>query len=103
MGQWLANPSGIAAILDRTVTEDGYELTFQTNHLGHFLLTKLLLDKYSSCAHHALPCYTCSHIPHWHKAGSRRVLLHGLFRCPQTFTTSESTTASTHHNPKTHL
>lgn len=68
MGQWLCNPSGIAAILDRTVTEDGYELTFQTNHLGHFLLTKLLLDKYSSCAHHALPCCTCSHILHWHKS-----------------------------------
>jgi len=39
----LINNAGIY-MKKRIVTEDGYEMTFQVNHLAHFLLTILLLD-----------------------------------------------------------
>jgi len=38
---WLVNNAGIMA-LNFSKTEDGHEIQWQTNHLGHFLLTKLL-------------------------------------------------------------
>jgi NAD(P)-dependent dehydrogenase (short-subunit alcohol dehydrogenase family) len=37
------NAGGI--ISDRRTTQDGFEMTFQVNHLGPFLLTQLLLDR----------------------------------------------------------
>lgn len=38
----LINNAGLAA---RGQTKDGFELTFGTNHIGHYLFTRLLLDR----------------------------------------------------------
>ncbi|MHB1445321.1 MAG: SDR family oxidoreductase [Acidimicrobiales bacterium] len=45
----LINNAGVI-LSGRQLSPEGYELTFATNHLGHFLLTNLLLDRLKASA-----------------------------------------------------
>ncbi len=45
----LINNAGVF-MPSRTLTRDGYEMTFQVNHLAHFLLTNRLVEKIKSSA-----------------------------------------------------
>ena len=44
------NNAGVMNIQKRTSTEDGVELTMATNHVGHFLLTNLIMPKIIAAA-----------------------------------------------------
>ncbi|KAH8817413.1 hypothetical protein F5884DRAFT_249903 [Xylogone sp. PMI_703] len=43
----LINNAGVMALPERTLSEDGYEMHFATNFLGHFLFTNLILSKFN--------------------------------------------------------
>jgi retinol dehydrogenase-12 len=45
----LINNAGLAGT--RGLTKDGFELAFGTNHLGHYLFTRLLLDRLKESGH----------------------------------------------------
>lgn len=49
------NNAGIMNIPTRTLSEDGIELHFATNHLGHFLFTNLIMPKIIASAANASP------------------------------------------------
>jgi NAD(P)-dependent dehydrogenase (short-subunit alcohol dehydrogenase family) len=46
----VVNSAGIMNIPERTLNADGIEITFATNHVGHFLLTCLIMPKLISAA-----------------------------------------------------
>lgn len=41
----LINNAGVMNVPERTLSEDGIEIQFATNHIGHFLFTNLILGK----------------------------------------------------------
>ncbi|CAJ2502226.1 Uu.00g096200.m01.CDS01 [Anthostomella pinea] len=46
----VVNSAGVMGIPERTLSEDGIELHFATNHIGHFLLTCLITPKLIAAA-----------------------------------------------------
>ena len=46
----LINNAGVATVADRTLSEDGIEVQFATNHVGHFLFTNLVMPKLVAAA-----------------------------------------------------
>jgi dehydrogenase/reductase SDR family protein 13 len=60
----LINNAGLASV--RGQTKDGFELAFGTNHLGHYLLTRLLLDKIRAAAAPGAPARIVNVSSHSH-------------------------------------
>uniref|UniRef100_A0A3B5LNV9 Si:dkey-174n20.1 n=1 Tax=Xiphophorus couchianus TaxID=32473 RepID=A0A3B5LNV9_9TELE len=54
----LVNNAGMPGILDWT--DNGFSMCFGVNHLGHFLLTNLLLPRLKECAPSRVITLTCS-------------------------------------------
>jgi NAD(P)-dependent dehydrogenase (short-subunit alcohol dehydrogenase family) len=46
----LVNNAGVMLIPERQLSEDGIEMHFATNHIGHFLFTNLIIPKLSKSA-----------------------------------------------------
>lgn len=46
----LVNSAGVMLVPERTLTEDGVEMHFATNHIGHFLFTCLIMPKLIAAA-----------------------------------------------------
>ena len=51
----LINNAGVATVAERTLSEDGIEVQFATNHIGHFLLTNLIMPKLVAAAKASSP------------------------------------------------
>lgn len=46
----LVNSAGVMGVPERTLTEDGIEMHFATNHIGHWLFTNLIVPKLAAAA-----------------------------------------------------
>ena len=42
---FVVNSAGVMLLPERTLSEDGIEMHFATNHIGHFLFTSLIMPK----------------------------------------------------------
>jgi len=51
----LINNAGVMDIQERTLSPEGIEMQFATNHIGHFLFTNLVFPKIAAAAKTAIP------------------------------------------------